>query len=102
MKISELKRISSYRTAGNWSVKNWNVEVNDDEIIHVCSARSDYDTDFIAMASNHIDALLEIAELVREHVRWGHESYCKFYDSHQCICGVSDFEAALNKLEGIR
>lgn len=59
------------------------------------------DPEFKSVSSKVLDALLEIAELVRECVICGHHDYCSFYNSNKCICGVSDFEAAIAKLEGV-
>lgn len=54
MNLAEIKACAARRTQGKWDARDW-----------MCG---DHDAEFIAMAANHIDALIAIAKAAKVFV----------------------------------
>lgn len=55
MNLAEIKACAARRTQGKWDARDW-----------MCG---DHDAEFIAMAANHIDVLIAIAEAATVYVK---------------------------------
>lgn len=71
MNLTEIKACAARRTQGKWDARDW-----------MCG---DHDAEFIAVAGNHIDALIaiaETAEALADTIGGGHEPETrKLYDA---------------------
>lgn len=72
MKLEEMQKIAEARTKGEWYSGNLNIYLGSQESVSELlyeadngPSASEANNDFIAMAANHIDGLLKLAEAVK-------------------------------------